>query len=98
MNPPNRKGPAPGTHHLDRRAGQLTEVGAGNNDELLSTKELANWFGVSLQWLEIGRHRGYGPPFLRVGPQRIRYRRADVLAWLVERTHTSTAEYRKAAS
>jgi predicted DNA-binding transcriptional regulator AlpA len=80
-------------HHLDRRAGELVENGAGNPHELLTTTATAEWLGVSSQWLEIGRSKAYGPPFVRLSPRRVRYRRADVLAWLQERTHRSTAAY-----
>lgn len=83
----------PRTHHLDRRAEPLIAHGAGDADDLLSTNAVAAWLGVSTQWLEIGRHRGYGPNFCRIGPRRIRYRRADVVAFLRERRHASTAEY-----
>ncbi|HUS96770.1 MAG TPA: helix-turn-helix domain-containing protein, partial [Hyphomicrobiaceae bacterium] len=62
--------------------------------ELLSTPQLAEWLGVSTQWLEIGRSRGYGPPFIRMSPKRVRYRRGDVLDWLRERTHLCASEYR----
>jgi hypothetical protein len=87
---------SPPKHHLDRRAFRLIEDGVGNLDDLLSTEELARWLGVSIQWVEIGRHRGYGPKFKRIGRYRIRYLRNDVLAWLEGRTHASTAEYVKA--
>jgi len=63
----------------------------------LSTRETADWLGNSVQWLEIGRSRGYGPPFVRVSPRVIRYRRGDVIEWLKARTHISTAAYRKTA-
>jgi predicted DNA-binding transcriptional regulator AlpA len=76
----------PQSFHLDRRAEALAEAGAGNPDDLIDTRALADWLGVSTQWAEIARHRGVGPPFVRVTPRRIRYRRADVLAWLRERT------------
>src|SRR5271169_5750893 len=85
--------PPPLRHHLDRRAGDIAEVGDGDADDLLNTTALAEWLGVSVQWCEIGRHRGYGPPFLKVGTRRIRYRRGDVRAWLAERQFRSTAEY-----
>jgi predicted DNA-binding transcriptional regulator AlpA len=82
------------SHHLDRRAMAIAEgAEAQSPNELLSTPALADWFGVSVQWVEIGRHKGYGPPFVRLGSRRIRYRRDAVLAWLKERTHASTAEY-----
>ena len=78
--------------HLDRQVELLAAVGAGDGDDLLTTPELATWLGVSTQWCEIGRYRGYGPPFVKISG-RIRYRRARVRAWLDERAHRSTAEY-----
>jgi predicted DNA-binding transcriptional regulator AlpA len=83
-------------HHLDRRAAEIAEI-AGDEDDLLSTPELADWLGVSREWVEIGRSKGYGPRFVRIGPRRVRYRRADVIEWLKARTHASTAEYAKSA-
>ena len=80
--------------HLDRRAARLAAEGAdARPDDLLTTKAVAAWFGVSVSWLEIGRSKGYGPPFIRVAPRRIRYRRSSVLAWLAEREHRCTIEY-----
>lgn len=86
------------THHLDRRVQQIVSAleARGAQDDLLSTRDLATWLGVSVQWLEIGRHRGYGPQFIRVTGRIIRYKRSDVLAWLDERAHRCTAEYGKA--
>lgn len=37
---------------------------------------------TTLRW----RADGGGPPFVRVGPRRVLYRRADVEAWLAART------------
>jgi predicted DNA-binding transcriptional regulator AlpA len=76
-------------HHLDRRAHQLVRLDTGHPDDLLSTKYIADWFGVSVMWVENGRLQSYGPPFLRIGPRMIRYRRADVLAWLETRANAS---------
>ena len=82
------------SHHLDRRAPQLIRQGEGGNPEdLIDTKTLAAWLGVSVQWLEIGRCKGYGPPFVRCGPRSIRYRRRSVLDWLASRVHARTQEY-----
>jgi hypothetical protein len=81
-------------HHLDRRADAIIASGVGTDaDELLTTIETARWLGVSPQFLEIGRNKKYGPPFVRVAPQIVRYRRGDVNAWLRERTFASTAGY-----
>jgi predicted DNA-binding transcriptional regulator AlpA len=80
--------------HIDRRAEQVAAHGAGAEDDLLTTIQVAAWLGVSVQFLEIGRSSGgYGPPFTRLAPRAIRYRRGDVLQWLRERTHARTSEY-----
>ena len=83
--------------HLDRRAHLIARESTGGDDDLLSTIQLAAMLGVSTQWVEIGRSKNFGPRFVRIGPKRIRYRRADVLAWLKSRTHQSTSQYSKRA-
>jgi hypothetical protein len=81
-------------HHLDSVAPDLIAKGSvGDPDELLCTKRLADWLDTSTQFLEIGRHCGYGPPFLRLSPRCIRYQRSQVITWLEERAHRHTAEY-----
>jgi predicted DNA-binding transcriptional regulator AlpA len=88
---------APRSHHIDRRADAIVAVDVGADDELLSTQAVANWLGVSTQWLEIGRHHGYGPKFQTISQRCIRYRRGDVIEWLKARTYASTAEYGRRA-
>lgn len=80
-------------HHFDGHAIELIAEGTGNLDDLLTTSELAEWLRISSAWAEIGRSQGWGPPFVRLGPSRIRYRRGDVLRWLRERTFRHTNEY-----
>jgi hypothetical protein len=83
-----------GRLHLDRRAGQLAAaVPDADADNHLTTLQVANWLGVSTQWLEIQRMQEGGPPFLRLAPQLIRYRRDQVVAWLKEREFKFTAQY-----
>jgi predicted DNA-binding transcriptional regulator AlpA len=85
---------APQRHHLDRRAADIAaEAAEGDCDDLMTTSELAEMLGISVQWLEIGRSKSYGPPFVRLSPRRVRYNRSDVIAWLAERTHAATSEY-----
>jgi hypothetical protein len=86
---------SPSRHHLDRRAADLAAEGAeaGEADDLLPTSLVAEWLGVSTQWLEIGRGKGYGPKFIVLSTRRIRYRRGDVMQWLVTRTFARTSEY-----
>jgi hypothetical protein len=77
--------------HLERRAQQIAALSEGPEDQLLTDQQLAAWFGVSPQWPAQARIGGYGPPFVRSGPKRIRYRRDMVNAWLLSRQDTSTA-------
>jgi hypothetical protein len=79
------------THHLDRRAEAILAVGDGPADELLDTFETAKWLGVSVQFLQIGRSKGYGPPFVRISSNIVRYHRGSVRRWLRERTFATTA-------
>jgi predicted DNA-binding transcriptional regulator AlpA len=86
--------PFPGRHNLDRRAlAIIEEANRGSDDELLSTPQVAVLLGVSPEWLEIGRGKGWGPPYLRLSPRRLRYSRGAVRAWLQERAYRHTGQY-----
>jgi len=50
--------------------------------EYLNTKQVAAYLNVSRQWLEIGRHKGYGPPFTKVEGI-VRYKRSEVDRWML---------------
>jgi hypothetical protein len=82
----------PKSLHLDKRVDQIIAQNSGRPDELLSDQSLARWLGVSNQWPHQARIGGYGPPYLVIGPRRIRYRRDQVNAWLSSRQVRSTAE------
>jgi hypothetical protein len=83
-----------GRLHLDRRAEKLAAENVDeDNADLLTTRQVAAWFSVSPEWLEIGRGKDYGPPFHRMGNNVIRYSRTECVAWLKTRRHRSTAEY-----
>ena len=70
---------------VDRHATMLAKEGAGNDDDLITSKELARWLRVSISWVEQSRKYSYGPPVIYISKNAIRYKRADVLAWLAER-------------
>ncbi len=58
---------------------------------LIDEKEVAEFLGVSRYSLQAWRVRGFGPTFVSVG-RLVRYRRADVVAWLDSRTRASTSQ------
>jgi predicted DNA-binding transcriptional regulator AlpA len=54
-------------------------------DELLTEAQVATLAGVAARTVASWRQRGMGPRYLRLTAHTLRYRRADVLAWLAER-------------
>ena len=74
--------------NIDPRTGQilaLLQSARIADDQLITSKQLAALLGVSLQWVEITRHRGEGPPSVTISARCIRYRMIDVIGWLKER-------------
>lgn len=59
-------------------------------DRLLGPRDIAAWLDVPLQTVYAWRHRGEGPPGLKVG-RHVRYRRKDVEAWLESQRDPSHA-------
>ena len=62
------------------------------NDRLLSTDEAAELLGMTPRFLEVRRHRGGGPPYIRISGTRVKYSLADLHAWIAERRRTSTSD------
>lgn len=61
------------------------------SDDLLTTKQLAEYLGVTARTLELWRETRVGPAWVRVG-RKVRYRREDVEAWLESRRQTPVRE------
>jgi predicted DNA-binding transcriptional regulator AlpA len=61
-----------------------------DTDALLYPAEAAHLLALSSRTLEGWRLRGGGPPFVRLN-RAVRYRRADVLAWIETRLFDSTS-------
>lgn len=59
-------------------------------DTLMSTEDLARYLGIPINTLYQWRHKGEGPRAIRVG-RHLRFRRADVDAWLEENADPSPA-------
>lgn len=60
--------------------------------QLLTTAEAARLLGVSKAFLDRDRCKGARIPFLRIGSRAIRYRRADLDAYLESCIRRSTGE------
>jgi predicted DNA-binding transcriptional regulator AlpA len=97
----------PKRHHLDRRISQIRAAepaGIGHNhppdipppqpkdDDLLTCAQVAAWLGVSVQWLEAARAKGFGPAWMRLGPRAIRYPRGGVKKFLTARARARAKE------
>ena len=57
------------------------------SSEFLTTRQLADYLGMSIVKINNDRARGFGPPYMRVD-RVIRYRRTDVDEWIKEHTIT----------
>jgi hypothetical protein len=58
---------------------------------VVTPKEAADRYKVSLSWLAKARMRGDGPPFIKVG-RAVRYTEAGLQQWLKSRQRLSTSE------
>ena len=61
-------------------------------DALLYQAEAAYLTGLSGRTLEAMRLKGGGPFFVVLGKRAVRYRRADVIDWIVARRRRSTSD------
>ena len=57
----------------------------------LTTTEAANYLRMSKQFLEVARHRGDGPPYIKLS-RAVRYHRPSLDDWMLERQRNHTAE------
>lgn len=65
-------------------------------EDLLTTAETAAILGIKINTLEIWRVHGKGPVYLKLGDglrAHVRYRRADVVAWLERQLFASTSAH-----
>lgn len=61
------------------------------SNDLLNAAQLAEKLGNKVGTLAYWRYMGQGPKFIKVG-RSVRYRLADVDAWLNEQTRSQTGE------
>ena len=63
-----------------------------NAKKILTTKEAANYLGVSAAFLERDRWAGARIPFIKVGSRAVRYRLSDLDTYLDSKVRNSTSE------
>jgi hypothetical protein len=85
----------PRKFHLDKRANALLTAKPPdeNEDRPIKTAQAADWLNVSVQFLEILRHTGGGPRYMRLGARSVRYTIRWLREWCEQRAHTHTKEY-----
>ncbi len=69
----------------------------GNTHDMLNQRQAAEIIGVSPFTLNRWRHERFGPAFVRISARCVRYRRADIEAWL-EGRRVETADSRRLAA
>ena len=60
-----------------------------SDKKFLSTAEAAHYVDCSCSSLEHWRMAKKGPPFVQIGPRKIRYRTADLEEWIESRVITN---------
>jgi hypothetical protein len=66
-------------------------------DDIMTAKQLAAVLGISEASLAQDRYKGTGIPFVKCGSRRVRYLKADVLAYLAANRMTRTDDPRGVA-
>ena len=59
--------------------------------DYLSTIQAADYLGFSRQFFEGARHKGSGPPYVKLA-RAVRYRRKDLDAWMADHMRNHTGE------
>jgi excisionase family DNA binding protein len=65
-----------------------------DNQNTLTPVQAAKYMGISEAVLRLWRSQGKGPRHFKAGEKLIRYRRADLDAWIEARLSAPTAESR----
>jgi predicted DNA-binding transcriptional regulator AlpA len=78
-------------HLPQRETGTFARHEKAFLEPLLTVAQVSEIIGRSISTLEKDRWEGGGPPYVKMG-RLVRYRPADVRAWLAERVRRSTSE------
>jgi predicted DNA-binding transcriptional regulator AlpA len=77
--------PSPKNFHIDKRAAMISAADVGDDDEMLTTKQVAQLLGVSEVWLKKRRADNTGPPCEKISARCVRYPRSGLRPWREKR-------------
>jgi predicted DNA-binding transcriptional regulator AlpA len=80
-----------GLGHRERKAASASSSGFSGIEPLLTVRECVHLLRCSVSALNKWRVSGGGPRFVYVG-SRVRYRPADIAAYIAEQTRASTSQ------
>jgi predicted DNA-binding transcriptional regulator AlpA len=83
-------------HSPEREAGTSARHEKAFLEDLLTVDQVSKIIGSTVSTLEKDRWEGGGPPYVKMG-RLVRYRPADVRAWIAERVRSSTSDPGEAA-
>ncbi len=63
----------------------------GSTPRYFNTKQAASYLKLSHQYLEIARHKGGGPQYIKLA-KAVRYRQEDLDDWMADHIQRHTAE------
>ena len=70
---------------------QAADASSPTSDRLLTETQAADFLSVTIRALQAWRQRGGGPRFAKIG-RLVRYRMADLTAWLDANTRSHTSD------
>lgn len=76
--PPPRQPLWGGGRHLPRHIEKENKM----TENLMTTKQVSTYIGIAVSTLILYRATGEGPKYIKILRRLVRYRRADVDAWL----------------
>ena len=71
---------------------ELEKAQEQEQDGLLTPSDAAIYLSMTPRFLEVRRHLGDGPRYVRISSRAIRYFRSDLKAWCQARRRTSTSD------
>lgn len=63
-----------------------------SSERLLSRDEVEVKYGVTRRYLELAAWRGDGPPMVKLSRRMVRYRQADIEAWVAAHVVANTSK------